>query len=550
MKYMKNNFLLSLGISSLLFSGMTISLEAWTTPETISSTASSVNPSATNLTIDQNSNAVVGWLEGTLGVDNNLLSAFLSAGAPNWSTPNSLYSGTSPEFACFPLIYTDNNGTAYAFWANFHQGDTSFDQTTIATSSEGFLDTSWGTAVLGTIMNGFPNGGGASVDELGNRVAVLALTTDSSTNPPPYAINFSALAFDAGSWTTPILLDTDESTLSGPVVFNVSSHGESIIGWRINPELTFKTARYSFATDTITALNNIPLPTSAVDVGFVKSAIGANGDVTVVFSARIGTPANYILYSTFLPAGSDTWTYPAIISNTDNNTNNNYLSIDMDRNNNTTIVWGEVTPSNDGYLRAATLPFGGSLSSITDIASVVEIDDMNQNSGAMVDVDAFGNAVATWNQVVEGNSIIQVASRPEGGSWTAADTLSGTGNIPRVALSEQGTAVVVWLDTVTSYLYGTSSNLFPVNAPQSFGGFITADETTCYLNMHWSPSLAPNISNYQIFRGSTLIATIAGSGPFTSVYPIDCGFIEGDYTIIAEASNGNQSAPVTLVLAH
>ncbi len=547
---MRKNFLLSLGLSCLLFSNGTAPLFAeWTEPAVISTTPSSINPTPQNLAIDGHSNAIIGWLAGTIGVDNDLYTATLPGAATAWNAPTPLYTGSSPEFASFPLIFSDNQGTVYAIWANFYLTETSFDHTTAITSTEGILDNLWQPPIAATTLEGFLNGGIASVDTLGNRIAILELAENSSSSSPPYSIYMMALAAEATEWTTPSLLDIDESSLSGPIAFAVASEGTAVIGWKINPELTLKSARYAFETDTLTPLNTILLPTNAVDVGFIKSVIGPHGDVTLVFSARIGTSANYILFSSFLPAGGDTWTYPTMISNPDNTTTPLYLSIDMDKNSNTFIVWGEVNTSNEAFVRTAILPFGGTLSTITDLASAVAINE-GETSCAGVSVDAFGNAVATWNQIIEGVSEVQVSSYEIGGSWTEAETMTTTGYIPRIVLSDQGTAVATWVDTTTHYIYGSSNNIFSLNAPQSFGGYITVDEPTCTLNMHWSPSLAPNIISYEIYRGEMLIANVSGSGPFTVSYPIDCSFVEGDYSIVAVGSNGNTSVPVGLVLAY
>jgi hypothetical protein len=538
-------------VTALLFSGSAPLLAIWSTAMPISEAPSIINPTPSNLAIDANSNAITGWLQGELGTDNTLYTSSLPAGASRWNLDVLLYEGTAPQFATFPLLFANKNGVIRAAWANFHQSDTNYDETSLATAAQTALGYYWPAPVASDTLTGFPNGGSVGPDESGNCVVVLATVADSNTNGPPFSINYFAFNADTNSWSGPVNLDTDNSYAS-PAVFAASAKGNAVFAWRADSIL--KTARYNFATNTVTPIDEIPLPSGTTNVGFIQGAMGDNGDVVAVFSVQIAYENNFALYASFLPKESDIWTFPIPVSDPANNSNGMLLSVKTDKNSDSTLVWGEVTPDNTLYIRAATLPFGEDLSEVSNLTSPSPTTPttVSDSSNIILDIDAWGNAVAVWQFLVDEEPTVQVASSLKGGSWSTALTLSSTGFMPRVVLSDQGTAVAVWLDTETSYLKGAKNNrLFPVMRPSSFGGYIVETGDDYDLHLHWSPSRAPNIVNYQIFKDGELLANVAGDGPYTYVHTLGCDSLEdAAYTLVAVASNGNKSTPLPLVLAN
>ena len=526
-------------------------LNAWSEPASISDSTSSVNPTPSCLCIDQNSNSLVGWLSGNVGTDTGLLTSSLAAGAPLWNTPVSLYTGVSPDFPSFPIIFADNDGNANAIWSNFHQTGEVFDQTTVLTTTQALLETSWPDPISSGTLTGFPNGGGAGVDELGNRIGIIGLAADSSTYTPPYSIQFITFAAEATEWSTPIELGVDNGS-PGPVIFASASQGEGVIGWKIDSPLSFKTARYSFVSDELQPINDIPLPAGIANIGFVRSTLAKNGDTIIVFGAQVGTGTNYLIYSSFLPAGSSYWSFPEVVSNPANNTTGAVLSIGSSKDAHSVILWGELTPSGNAFIRAANLSFGGELTNITDLTdpdpAINNVADYS--SSALINVDQYGNAAAIWQLLIEGTTpTVQVSSLPVGGEWSDSYDLSGSGTMPKVALSDQGSAVAVWIDTVSNLLTGSFENyLFPLSAPTGFAGYLVENVDDYTLNMHWSPSLAPNIVNYEVYRGEELVATIPSEGPYQFSDSVVCKYAPLNYNLVAVASNGNKSDPLAIVI--
>ena len=548
MQIFKNDFLMSIGVSTCLFLGNSAMLLAWTQGQPISDGPSSLNPTPSCLAIDHNSNTTVGWLGGVIGTDNSLFTASLPAEAPNWNAPILLYSGTPPQFSSFPEIFADNNGKVNSIWANFLFDKDVANATIILNSTQDSLDFSWPTPIASDELIGFPNGGDIGVDKLGNKVGILALTANSESSFPPFSIMLVAMANGATSWTSPVVLGTDNSSNS-PVVFVSASEGQALLGWRETP-LSFKSARYNFATEELSAINNLYLPAGTTDIGFAKAVVAASGDATAVFGVRIGLATNYVIYSAFLPKGSSTWTFPEPVSNPDHDTTNLYLSIKTDDAENTKILWGELNASNNGFIRAASLPFGGAITDIQDLTDPNPSVSTTggEGSGLLLDLDDFGNQVAIWQLYIDSVPTVQVASKANEGSWTTVENLSSTGLTPKVCLSNQGTSVAVWVDSVTHLLNASTSNyLFPLSAPTLFGGYISEEDSGFALNFHWNPSLAPNVVNYEIFNGTRLVASISGEGPFSYQQMLDCDSIDGIYTLVAVGSNGNKSEPLALV---
>lgn len=75
-------------------------------------------------------------------------------------------------------------------------------------------------------------------------------------------------------------------------------------------------------------------------------------------------------------------------------------------------------------------------------------DETSDGYDAQVAVDPQGDAVASWMQCAAGSGcVVQVATRPAGGAWSAPATLSSPGvpaSEPAVAIDAKGDAIVAW----------------------------------------------------------------------------------------------------------
>ncbi len=101
------------------------------------------------------------------------------------------------------------------------------------------------------------------------------------------------------------------------------------------------------------------------------------------------------------------------------------------------------------FIQAASRPPGGTWSAPTTISASRRESDVAEPQLA---ISASGEAVAVWGLNVEREHqypgrVIQAASRPPGGTWSAPTTLSAKrsfANEPQIAIDDGGEAVAVW----------------------------------------------------------------------------------------------------------
>ena len=115
--------------------------------------------------------------------------------------------------------------------------------------------------------------------------------------------------------------------------------------------------------------------------------------------------------------------------------------IALDPAGNTTAVWAR-REGRTFVVQSATRPAGGSWSTPVNLSKYGALS-------ALVAVDPEGEATAVWLLEREGGnrSVVQSATRPPGGSWSAPVNLSPVKQdaySPQVALDPQGVATVVW----------------------------------------------------------------------------------------------------------
>ncbi|HEY6836644.1 MAG TPA: PKD domain-containing protein [Gaiellaceae bacterium] len=95
-----------------------------------------------------------------------------------------------------------------------------------------------------------------------------------------------------------------------------------------------------------------------------------------------------------------------------------------------------------GTAQVAQRPAGGSWSAAQNVSGRCV-----NASGTGIAVNAAGRAVVVWECPEGGNTIVQAATRPARGSWGAPHDLSAPGHdahLPQVALDRAGDAVAVW----------------------------------------------------------------------------------------------------------
>lgn len=521
---------LSYAVCAFAFLSASLSAD-WSGPVTISTLPGTIS-AAHPLAIDTNSNAVVGWADG-MPAGHNIFSQFLPSGATTWNSPSLIDSDIAPFFLFPPVLDMDKLGNQIAGWAEFQtpfptSSGTAFRS--VRTPSDG----SWPAPFTAPVAL-FPSATSSSTDLLGNSQSIFA-----EGSVAPFTIVFYTTS-DPGF---PQTLATNN--LAPPVVANFANNGLGVVLYKTDiPTLTLVVNRYIAETNQFIPTSNIPLPMGTTNIMAADIGLDPNGNSVALFIARIGA-TNEVFTSTML-AGSNTWSTPELISNILNQASK--VSISLDASGNAYLLWTEqVTPTRE-FVRAATLPLDGTPINVTDLTSSTILNSFIDPSFHIVS-DSFGNAIAIWGHIIMGTRSIEVAQQPFGGTWSPVTILSSTGRTPSVVLSDQETAVAVWVDTMTNLVMGATNRFpFPLAPPTNFVATLRATNfllhTEFTFKLTWDPSPAPNIVEYQILRNGTVIATVPGTGPFVFVVCVKPKHLDDVFTIIAVASNGNTSLPIT-----
>lgn len=152
----------------------------------------------------------------------------------------------------------------------------------------------------------------------------------------------------------------------------------------------------------------------------------------------------FLLAFSILSAQSIVWNAPVVISTAAVDASDPQVS--MDGSGNSVAIWLE-----GGFVKASNLPNGGSWTAPVTISG-------SGASSLHLKVDPSGNATAIW---LEGG-VVKAVSHPFGGSWSAETSLSGTGTAtsPVLDVDPSGNAVAVWVQTNVSTVIQSSTQLF------------------------------------------------------------------------------------------
>ena len=166
-------------------------------------------------------------------------------------------------------------------------------------------------------------------------------------------------------------------------------------------------------------------------------AIAPDGAVTAVWSHFGGTST--IIQAASRPAGSNTWGTASDLSATGQSADSPQIAVASDGS--ATAVWIRYDGANN-IIQAATRPAGGSWSAPSDLSVTGQSAFSPQIAMA-----SDGSATAVWSRFNGAKYIIQAATRPAGGSWGAPTDLSATGQnagTPHIAIASDGSASAVW----------------------------------------------------------------------------------------------------------
>lgn len=166
-------------------------------------------------------------------------------------------------------------------------------------------------------------------------------------------------------------------------------------------------------------------------------AVDANGDAVAVWYQFDGI--NYVIEAARLPAGG-TWSAPQQLSGPGGDAYGPHVAIDA--HGIATAIWyrysGGVPP---GVVQAATGSAGGGWTPPQALSSAAQ-----DSSEPQVASDPSGDVIAVWTSFNGSADVIEAASLPAGGGWSAVSQVSSGGNAdaPQVAINGQGTATAVW----------------------------------------------------------------------------------------------------------
>jgi hypothetical protein len=133
------------------------------------------------------------------------------------------------------------------------------------------------------------------------------------------------------------------------------------------------------------------------------------------------------------------WLSPTDLSAPGQEANDPQIAVDGAGN--AVAIW-ERSNGTNLIIQSATRPAGGSFSAPVDLSA-----PQQDASDPQIAVDGAGNAVAIWERSNGTNLIIQAATRPAGGSFSAPVDLSAPGQDafePQIALDGAGNAVAIW----------------------------------------------------------------------------------------------------------
>jgi hypothetical protein len=146
------------------------------------------------------------------------------------------------------------------------------------------------------------------------------------------------------------------------------------------------------------------------------------------------------LVATAPATAAPAWLAPLDLSKAGHHATSPQVAVDPQGN--ATAVWQRENGSN-WIIQSSEHPAGGAWSEPPD-----NLSEIGQDAGLpQVAVDPQGNATAVWQRSDGANYIVQSASRPAGGAWSAPLDLSAAGHsafYPQVAVDPQGNATAVW----------------------------------------------------------------------------------------------------------
>jgi hypothetical protein len=258
-----------------------------------------------------------------------------------------------------------------------------------------------------------------------------------------------------GTWSAPQRLSMPGGDCYGPHVAIDANGAATVVWYRYNGGVP--PGIVQAATRSAGGVWTMPqsLSTAPQDSSEPQVASDPRGDVTAVWSSFNGSTD--VIEAATLPAGGG-WSSAYQLS-TGGDADAPQVAIDGQGT--ATAVWE--WDSSDGLsalVQAATQAAGGNWS----VPAAISL--AGQDAGEpQIAADAAGDVAAVWYRFNGLADVIEAATRPAGGSWSASEQLSGGDAYqPQIALWASGKAAAVW------YLANGSSAVIQASSTSTAGG--------------------------------------------------------------------------------
>ncbi len=360
----------------------------------------------------------------------------------------------------------------------------------------------------------------------------------------------------APGWLAPVDLSLPGKDASNAVVA-VNAAGRTVVLWeRQSPTSTSHDVQFSAREPggSFSAPQNLALQATDPEV-----AIAADGTAVAVWRHFVNPPGNYVIESATMPPGG-TFSAPATVASLPLKAIPNAIDLAIDAAGDVGVSWQTIDPSSDiaqakcpapppineapcsnpTFVLAAVRSAAGTFSAPTRISPPRGFEKPNEpekerkerlarESALVADegrlaIAPGGEAVAVWNYFDGEHQVLQTASRPPGGSWTAAATIPGTSDSahePEIAADPSGNATLVWAGSAGKPVVAASDR----PAGGTFGSPVVLSEA------------GAQSGNPRLAIGPTGVATVVWhrvSGP------------EDDVQAVTRPAGGTFSSPLDL----
>jgi hypothetical protein len=358
-----------------------------------------------------------------------MLTAALAVAAPSaWAAPAWLAQPdltASGDNASLPAVAMNGPGDIVVAWQRSSGGDVFAQASLRDAGTNSSTPVPLGPAGLSAL--GTPQ---AAIDDAGNAIVVWQQPDGLTLN----TIVRAALRPAGGSFGEPVTVSATGTVSIHPHVA-MNAAGDAIVVWEhvANSDVVVQAAvrpaggAFAAPVDVSAAGLQAPLPDVAIDNA---------GNATVVWTQT--TAAGATAQAATRPAGG-AFAAPVDLSATGQVSG---ARVGGDGAGETVAVWAHVDAASHWVVQAATRPAGGGFTAPVDL-SVAGRDAVDPQ----VALDAAGNALAVWSRSDGATGIVQLATRPAGGSFTAPADVSAAGGearVPDVAAGPSGDAAVTW----------------------------------------------------------------------------------------------------------